>query len=43
MYVAVLPRLFKTDGVIENRPGMWPFAFGYSLYIAFDYIDSGQE
>ena len=33
MFAGVMPRLFKTDGIIEKVDNMWPFALGHTLYL----------
>lgn len=37
MYAGVIPSLRSTEGVIEQREGMWPFAVGHSLYLDIDF------
>lgn len=31
MFAGVMPRLFKTERIIEKVNNMWPFALGHTL------------
>lgn len=39
MYVGVMPHLISTEGVMEQLPGMWSFAFGHAMYLDIDRIE----
>jgi hypothetical protein len=43
MYAGVMPHLRSTKGVIEQREGVSPFAFGHSLYLDIDFDEAMQE
>jgi len=38
-----MPHVVSTEGVIENLPGMWSFAFGHAIYLDIDRIEEGAE
>jgi len=42
MRVGVIPRLFKTEGLIAKINGAVPFAFGYSLYLDIHFRQDGK-
>jgi len=42
-FVGVMPHVVSTEGVIENLPGMWSFAFGHAIYLDVDRIEEGAE
>lgn len=36
MYVAVMPNLMSTKGMVPDSPNVWPWALGHALFVRFE-------